>query len=215
MHEAPLDALIRQIDAQLPQTQCRQCQFEGCRPYAAAIARHEAPINQCPPGGEAGILKLATLLKVPVIPLNPAHGQYKPKHIAVVDEANCVGCTLCIQACPVDAILGAAKLMHTVIAAECTGCELCVAPCPTACIEMVLLTPPPNPEQQQQSADLARQRHDFRALRLAREAQEKADRLAEKGTQAGQVAQTLSKEANQKHMLIEAALARIAEKPPQ
>lgn len=132
--------LVQKIDAILPQTQCGQCGFPGCKPYATAIAAGEADINQCPPGGEAGMQKLAELLGVEPKPLNAEHGLPKPKSVAIIDEALCIGCTLCIQACPVDAILGAAKHMHTVIAQECTGCELCLPPCPVDCIEMVPVT---------------------------------------------------------------------------
>jgi electron transport complex protein RnfB len=131
------DPLVDKIDAILPQTQCGQCGYPGCKPYAQAIASGEADINQCPPGGEAGVRALADLLGVEPKPLNAEHGEPKPKSVAVIDEDLCIGCTLCIQACPVDAILGAAKHMHTVIASECTGCELCVAPCPVDCIAMV------------------------------------------------------------------------------
>jgi H+/Na+-translocating ferredoxin:NAD+ oxidoreductase subunit B len=131
------DPLVDKIDAILPQTQCGQCGFPGCKPYATAIAKGEADINQCPPGGEDGVHKLAELLGVEVKPLNAEHGVPKPKSVAVIDENRCIGCTLCIQACPVDAIVGAAKQMHTVVASECTGCELCVSPCPVDCISMV------------------------------------------------------------------------------
>ena len=131
------DPLVDKIDALLPQTQCGQCTFPGCRPYAEAIARGEADINQCPPGGETTIIALADLLGREPKPLNPEHGVEQPKRIAVIIEDICIGCTLCIQACPVDAILGAAKQMHTVIESECTGCELCVPPCPVECIDMV------------------------------------------------------------------------------
>lgn len=130
------DPLVDKIDAMLPQTQCGQCGYPGCRPYAVAIARGEADINQCPPGGEDGVKNLAELLGVESKPLDTARGTEKPKAVAVIDEAACIGCTLCMQACPVDAILGAPRLMHTVIAAECTGCELCLAPCPVDCIRM-------------------------------------------------------------------------------
>lgn len=130
------DPLVDKIDAILPQTQCGQCGYPGCKPYATAIARGEADINQCPPGGESGMRALADLMGVDPKPLNEEHGVPKPKSVAVIDENLCIGCTLCIQACPVDAILGAAKHMHTVIATECTGCELCVAPCPVDCISM-------------------------------------------------------------------------------
>jgi electron transport complex protein RnfB len=132
------DPVVDQIDAVLPQTQCGQCGYPGCRPYAEAIAADEADINQCPPGGEAGIRALADLLGREPKPLNPENGEEKPRTVAVIDEQACIGCTLCIQACPVDAIVGAAKLMHTVIADECTGCDLCLPPCPVDCIEMII-----------------------------------------------------------------------------
>jgi len=147
------DPLADKIDALLPQTQCGQCSYPGCRPYAEAIARGEADINQCPPGGEATIKALADLLGVEAKPLSAEHGVEKPKTVAWIDEQVCIGCTLCIQACPVDAILGAPKLMHTVIVDECTGCELCVAPCPVDCIYMLPLQPAleqwrwPSPEE--------------------------------------------------------------------
>jgi len=133
------DPLIEHIDALLPQTQCGQCGYPGCRPYAEAISNGEADINQCPPGGEAGIRALADLLGREPLPLNPENGEVTPKTVVVVDEQRCIGCTLCIQACPVDAIVGAAKLMHTVIEAECTGCNLCLPPCPVDCIDIVEL----------------------------------------------------------------------------
>lgn len=131
------DPVVDQIDSILPQTQCGQCGHPGCRPYAEAIASGEEDINRCPPGGEAVIQALADLLGRDPLPLDPEAGVEKAKALAVIDEEVCIGCTLCIQACPVDAILGAAKQMHTVIADECTGCELCVEPCPVDCIAMV------------------------------------------------------------------------------
>jgi electron transport complex protein RnfB len=137
------DPVVDQIEALLPQTQCGQCTYPGCRPYAEAIASGKADINQCPPGGETGVRALADLLGVEAKPLNPENGEEQPETVAVIDEAVCIGCTLCIQACPVDAILGAPKLMHTVIAAECTGCDLCLPPCPVDCIEMISSTPAP------------------------------------------------------------------------
>lgn len=128
--------MVDKIDAILPQTQCGQCGFPGCKPYATAIANGEADINLCPPGGEEGIHKLADLLGRDFVPYGGDTAP-KPKSVAFIDENNCIGCTLCTQACPVDAIAGAAKQMHTIIAAECTGCELCVAPCPVDCISMI------------------------------------------------------------------------------
>jgi len=138
------DPIVDQIDKLLPQTQCGQCSFAGCRPYAEAIANGEADINRCPPGGEPTIQALADLLEVEIKPLDDECGEEKPKTLAVIVEDRCIGCTLCIQACPVDAILGAAKHMHTVISDECTGCELCVEPCPVDCIDMVETAPNPN-----------------------------------------------------------------------
>ena len=133
------DPLADKIDALLPQTQCGQCLYPGCRPYAEAIANGKADINQCPPGGEEGVKALADLLGLEAKPLDPELGSEKPRRVAVIDEKKCIGCTLCIQACPVDAILGAPKFMHTVIASECTGCDLCLPPCPVDCIMMEAL----------------------------------------------------------------------------
>ncbi len=130
------DPVVDKIDAILPQTQCGQCGYAGCRPYATAIANEGAEINQCPPGGMDGVRALAELLDREVIELNPENGVEKARTVAVIDEQTCIGCTLCIQACPVDAILGAAKQMHTVISDECTGCDLCLPPCPVDCITM-------------------------------------------------------------------------------
>ena len=130
------DVVAARIDALLPQAQCAQCGYPGCHPYALAIARGEADINRCPPGGDATIAALARLLGRAPLRLDPSCGAHKPRAVARIDEDTCIGCTLCIQACPVAAIAGAAKLMHTVIEAECTGCELCIAPCPVDCIAM-------------------------------------------------------------------------------
>ncbi|MBE0625188.1 MAG: electron transport complex subunit RsxB [Burkholderiales bacterium] len=172
-------ALAEQIDALLPQTQCTKCGYSGCLPYARAIAAGAADINQCPPGGAAGIARLAALLGRKAKPLNPEYGVERERAIALIDEASCIGCTLCIQACPVDAIVGAPKLMHTVIARLCTGCELCLPPCPVDCIAMVPL-PQADAAWTGAMADAARARFQFRALRLAREAAERAERLARK-----------------------------------
>lgn len=129
------------IEALLPQTQCTKCGHPGCRPYAEAIDAGAAEINQCPPGGAAGIAALASLLNRPLVPLNPSHGTERPLTVALIDESLCIGCTLCIEACPVDCIVGAPRQMHTVLASQCTGCDLCVAPCPMDCIAMVEVQP--------------------------------------------------------------------------
>lgn len=174
--------LVEQIDAILPQTQCTKCGYQGCRPYAEAIAAGDA-INKCPPGGQAGIKALAALLDKPLIPLDTTHGEeLAEKQVAFIREAECIGCTKCIQACPVDAILGAAKLMHTVIADICTGCDLCVAPCPVDCIDMITAPARHYPDAQtaaiaeKQKADLSRLRFQKRNARLQRLADEKQSR---------------------------------------
>ena len=132
------EKLVEMVDDLLPQTQCGQCGYPGCKPYADAIVHANAEINQCPPGGRNTIRKLANLLGREIKPLNPAYGREGPKKIAYIDEDVCIGCVKCINACPVDAIIGAPKQMHTVITEECTGCELCVLPCPVDCISMVV-----------------------------------------------------------------------------
>jgi len=128
--------LVMQIDALLPQTQCGQCRFAGCRPYAAAIASGEAGIDRCPPGGEATVQALAALLDREPRPVDASYGVTKPAQVAWIDEERCIGCALCLPPCPVDAIVGAPRQLHTVIAGQCTGCELCLAPCPVDCIEL-------------------------------------------------------------------------------
>jgi len=130
------DTLIERIDALLPQTQCGQCRYPGCRPYAAAIARGEAGTDRCPPGGEETARALATLLGREPRPVDPLYGETQPPRIAVIDEARCIGCALCLPACPVDAIVGAPRFVHTVIESQCTGCELCLPPCPVDCIAL-------------------------------------------------------------------------------
>lgn len=161
--------LIEQINALLPQTQCTRCGYQGCKPYAEALANNEADINQCPPAGEESIQALADLLDKPFKPLNPEFGEHKSPQVAVIIEADCIGCAKCLI-CPVDAILGASKLMHTVIAAECTGCELCIAPCPVDCIVMEETTLIYNP-------DVARQRYEAQQQRLIRLHAEKTEKM--------------------------------------
>lgn len=173
--------MIDEINALLPQTQCGKCGFNGCLPYAEAIASGTADINQCPPGGEDGILALADFLGVLPKPLNEKFGRHKPKSVAFIVEEDCIGCVKCINVCPVDAIAGAPKLMHTVIDSECTGCELCVAPCPVDCIVMKEL-PEEHLSQSARSllksarSQLAKQRYELRILRKERERVEKLER---------------------------------------
>jgi len=186
--------LIDRLDALLPQTQCRLCKTDGCRPYAEAIASGTA-INHCVPGGEPTIAAIAELLQVPALPLDPDYGVTPPHRlVALIREDECIGCTKCIQACPVDAIVGAAKLMHTVLVEECTGCNLCVPPCPVDCIDLVPgpavpMTWHPLPHtdapaealaQAKTRADKARQRFLARNQRLATAADAAARRKAAK-----------------------------------
>jgi electron transport complex protein RnfB len=175
-------SLADQIEDLLPQTQCTKCGYPACRPYAEAIANGEADINRCPPGGLEGVARLARVTGRPVIPINPANGVERPRPVAFIDEALCIGCTLCIQACPVDAILGAPKQMHTILPSLCTGCDLCVAPCPVDCISMIPVTGDRTgwDAWSQEQADAARARHDFRTERLQREKEENDARLAAK-----------------------------------
>ena len=160
----PEPALADRADALLPQTQCTRCGYAACRPYAEAIAAGEAPINRCPPGGPETIVALAALTTRPALPLDPACGTYGPLQVARIDEDTCIGCTLCIAACPVDAILGAAKRMHTVLPSLCTGCALCVPPCPVDCI----LLEPAGRTWTPVDAVAARDRYTGRGARLAR-----------------------------------------------
>lgn len=169
-------ALADLIDGLLPQTQCEQCGFHGCRPYAEAIAAGEAAINRCAPGGAAGIARLAALLDRPAPPLDTSRGVEKPRTLARIVEADCIGCTKCIQACPVDAIVGASRQMHTVVSDLCTGCELCVPACPVDCI---VLDPMPLAQADDRvHADAARWRFQRRERRLARDREARERQLA-------------------------------------
>ncbi len=160
---APFESLAERIDAALPQTQCTRCGYADCRAYAEAIAAGDAAINQCPPGGAEGIARLAAITGQGVIELNPAHGDEGPRKLMFIDEAWCIGCTLCIKACPVDCIVGASKLMHTIIEELCTGCELCLPACPVDCISVVDATPGRSAWQAWSRADAARARARYAA----------------------------------------------------
>ena len=204
--------LIQRIDALLPQTQCGKCGHPGCKPYAEGIAKGEA-INKCPPGGQETIAGLAQLLHLPVLDLDTSRGE-APAQIAYIREAECIGCTKCIQACPVDAIVGAAKLMHTVITDECTGCDLCVAPCPVDCIEMRALADvlpivgglAANEEERRErdrKRDRARRRFEQRNARLQRE---EACKLAERLTRAKRAAAVETAQVNNHQAAQDAAI---------
>jgi len=198
-----MSGLAEQIDALLPQTQCAKCGYLACRPYAEAIAKGEADINQCPPGGEAGVRKLAALLRREAKPLDPRYGVERPRRVAVIDEARCIGCTLCIQACPVDAIVGAPKLMHTIVTELCSGCDLCVPPCPVDCIDMVPAIGA-NAPWDRPRADAARERFELRLARLERERSERAERLAQRALNAN----LSDPEAEKKRAIIQGAIER-------
>ena len=163
------ESLALRIDALLPQTQCGKCGFDGCLPYAQAIAGGSADINRCPPGGAATIDDLAALLGREPKPLDPRYGREQPPRAAVIDEESCIGCVKCLHACPVDAIIGAPKAMHTVIPQQCTGCELCLPPCPVDCIVLVPVTPPAGEEGRRAAAALARTRFLARQQRLRKQ----------------------------------------------
>ncbi len=201
-----------QIDAALPQTQCTRCGEPDCRRYAEAVARGDAPINRCPPGGDEGVARLAAITGQPPVALDPAHGLPAERGVAVIDEAWCIGCTLCIKACPVDAIVGSPKQMHVVLEADCTGCELCIPVCPVDCIELPSVTPGRSgwAAWSEQQAQTARQRYEARSERLQREAEELQQRLAAKaeGKLLGLAMEPESDEKARKRAVIEAAIAK-------
>ena len=215
MNNPPPPTLADRIDAALPQTQCTRCGEPDCRRYAEAIAQGRAPINRCPPGGAEGIARLAALTGQPVQPLDPAHGTEGPRTVAFVDEAWCIGCTLCIKACPVDCIVGAPKRMHTVIEALCTGCELCVPACPVDCI--VLEPAPPGAggwaAWSTAQAEQARERYRFHLWRVERDRRDHEERLAAKAAHKladiGEASRhTEPAMLDAKRAIVEAALAR-------
>ncbi len=176
----PMSDLARRIDAALPQTQCTRCGYPDCAAYARAVAAGAAGINQCPPGGAEGVARLSAITGLPVVALNPEHGVESPRAVAFIDENWCIGCTLCIKACPTDAIVGANKLMHTVMESHCTGCELCVPVCPVDCIQLENATGLRTgwAAWSAEQADEARQRYAARTLRLERTAPEADEDVA-------------------------------------
>jgi electron transport complex protein RnfB len=209
-------SLVEQINNALPQTQCTRCGYPDCQHYAEAITQGEADINQCPPGGTEGVERLAALTGKPALPLNPENGLEGPRTIAIIDEAWCIGCTLCIAACPTDAIVGANKRMHTVVEPYCTGCELCIPACPVDCIslEPIDINLSGWASWPQELADLARQRYDARSIRLRREAIEHDARLQAEAIEklSDLTAHTKgtehAPEVDRKRAIIEAALAK-------
>lgn len=212
------EKFIKAIDAVLPQTQCGQCGYPGCEPYAVAIVKGDADINQCPPGDAEGIRKIAALLGVEPKPLNTRHGMPKPRAVAIIDENLCIGCTFCVRACPVDAIVGAAKQMHTVLTDECTGCELCIAPCPMDCIAMVPAEAFQGTDAQiadalKTKADRARLRYQFRLQRLSLEKTKRKEAVASQSSANMHPLDNLSErlpEDNRKQDIVRAALRRAA-----
>jgi electron transport complex protein RnfB len=208
------------IDAALPQTQCTRCSYPDCRRYAEAIAIGEAPINQCPPGGAEGIKRLAALTGQPAMALNPGNGIEGPRRMVVIDEAWCIGCTLCIKACPVDCIIGAPKVMHTVIENLCTGCELCIPVCPVDCIALEDATPGASgwAAWSPVLADEARERYAVHCRRTERDLRENDERLAAKASakladleNASNITDPAALE--RKRAVIEAAMKRARERP--
>lgn len=209
--------LVDQIEELLPQTQCTKCGYPACRPYAEAIANGNASYNQCPPGGQEGVARLALLLGKPAIPLDISHGHERVRPVAMIEEAYCIGCTLCIQACPVDAIVGAAKQMHTVLPELCTGCDLCVAPCPVDCISMIDVASGKTGWEawSQQQANQARNQFHSRQQRLEREKSENDERLLAKAAEklravSAEIALTEGEihEKQRKKAIISAAIER-------
>jgi electron transport complex protein RnfB len=209
-------SLVEQLNNALPQTQCTRCGYPDCQRYAEAIIQGEADINQCPPGGTEGVERLAALTGKPALPLNPENGLEGPRTIAIIDEAWCIGCTLCIAACPTDAIVGANKRMHTVVEPYCTGCELCIPACPVDCIslEPIDINLSGWASWPQELADLARQRYDARSIRLRREAIELDARLQAEAIEklsdlpAHTKGTEHAPEVDRKRAIIEAALAK-------
>ena len=203
------------INDALPQTQCTRCGYPDCSAYARAIADGEAGINRCPPGGQQGIARLAAITGHPIAALNPANGVEGPRRLALIDEAWCIGCTLCIKACPVDCIVGGPKLMHTVISDACTGCDLCLPVCPVDCIAMVTVTGEDTGWAAWSAAQASdsRERYGFQRLRIERDKAELNARLA--GKKKAEPGTSDPAEPDKKHAVIEAALARARSNSPR
>jgi len=224
LSQSSSSSLLKQLDEALPQTQCTKCGYPDCHAYAKAMADGEANLNRCPPGGQEGIIRLSHILGKPPLPLDPEHGFERPRPLAVIREMECIGCTLCIQACPVDAIVGAPKQLHLVVNERCTGCDLCVPPCPVDCITMLPVT-----ENQtgwnawsEAQAKIAKQHYETRKIRLERE---KKDLLKRQTLKAAAKLKAIQKETPsessvlieqaRKKAIIEAAMARAKEKLEQ
>ncbi len=207
--------LFERIHAALPQTQCTRCGYPDCAAYARAIASGEASINQCPPGGIEGVERLAAIAGLPFLPLNPANGSEGPRSVAIIDEAWCIGCTLCLPACPTDAILGSNKMMHIVIASYCTGCELCIQVCPVDCISLENVTAERTgwAAWSESDATLARNRYEYHSNRHPQDVGEDQKKLEKKAVsqlneQTPHLPHTDPTMLEKKRTVIEAALAR-------
>jgi electron transport complex protein RnfB len=213
--------LFDRLFAALPQTQCTKCGYPDCKAYATAMANGEAPHNQCPPGGQEGVLRLSKILSKESLTLNPANGDERPRPVAVIESKACIGCTLCIQACPVDAIVGASKQMHVVLKDWCTGCDLCIPPCPVDCITMISVTGDKTgwDAWTKDQANLAKDRYETRQKRLDREELDNTKRLAVKAQNKAKALDLESastdaekNEIERKRAIIAAAMARAKEK---
>ena len=213
--------LFDRLFAALPQTQCTKCGYPDCKAYATAMANAEALHNQCPPGGQEGVLRLAKILSKESLTLNPANGDERPRPVAVIESKACIGCTLCIQACPVDAIVGASKQMHVVLKDWCTGCDLCIPPCPVDCITMISVTGDKTgwDAWTKDQANLAKDRYETRQKRLDREELDNTKRLAVKAQNKakaldleGASTDAEKNEIERKRAIIAAAMARAKEK---
>ncbi len=218
IHFTSSSSLLKQLDEALPQTQCTKCGYPDCHAYATAMSLDEALHNRCPPGGEEGVASLSTILNRSKLPLDTERGLERPRPLAVINEMECIGCTLCIKACPVDAIVGAAKQLHMVINDRCTGCDLCVPPCPVDCITMIPVTDQKTGWEAWSSelADQAKKNYDSRKLRLEREKQDLVKRQhAKAASKLKAINNPNVDDQARKKAIIEAAMARAKEKLDQ